>query len=457
MAGIGFELRKVIARKTMGSFLQAAVSGIMIVAGPWLMTIVTITLLNQFMGSNLTENPDIFISTIIYSYAASLFIFGGSHYIFTRVIADYIYLKKEKEAAMFLVYFSIAVIFLSALIGIIGTALIKPGLQYSSMYIISAVILFVLINLMWILMIFISLLKWFIKILLIYAAGMGISLLSIYLLGKKYNISGALLGLTIGHAFIVTSLFILAFIAYKPAPTKFWKPFLFYLKKYKLLFLTGLFYYFSLWIDKFIYWIILGQPVNGSYYLLFPHYDIAVYFANLTIIPGMVYFVAQAETTFYIYLRKFLISLQRSRYVEIQKRKYKLMSIAKSEIANQTFLQATITISLILTAGLFIQYIAKGMPVFIFQTALVGAFFHLLFLTFMNFLFYLEMYGKSLISTLIFLTGNIAATLISITVLKGEGAGIGYALSAAAGSIYAGSVLFKAIRHADRTILIRNS
>jgi uncharacterized membrane protein len=49
MAGIGFELRKVITKGGLGSFIKAAFSGVMIVAGPWLLSIVGITLIRQFI------------------------------------------------------------------------------------------------------------------------------------------------------------------------------------------------------------------------------------------------------------------------------------------------------------------------------------------------------------------------------------------------------------------------
>ena len=69
MAGIGFELRKAISRGGLGSFLKAAFSGIMIVAGPWIMSIIGITAIQRLMGFAVEEAPEHFMGVVIYSYA----------------------------------------------------------------------------------------------------------------------------------------------------------------------------------------------------------------------------------------------------------------------------------------------------------------------------------------------------------------------------------------------------
>ena len=97
MAGIGFELQRVLRKGGIGSFVKVALSGIMIVAGPWLLSIVGIFLIGRFADFTLQEGRGLFMGVIIYSYAFSLFIFGGSHYIFTRLLSDLIYLEKNRQ------------------------------------------------------------------------------------------------------------------------------------------------------------------------------------------------------------------------------------------------------------------------------------------------------------------------------------------------------------------------
>ncbi|HEB10082.1 MAG TPA: hypothetical protein ENI06_02575, partial [Spirochaetales bacterium] len=120
MAGIGFELQRVLRKGGMTSFLQVALSGVIIVAGPWLLSIIGIFLISRFAGFALKEGASLFMGVIIYSYAFSLFIFGGTHYVFTRFISDLIYLEKKEESAAALILASMTVTLLAGLVGFAG-------------------------------------------------------------------------------------------------------------------------------------------------------------------------------------------------------------------------------------------------------------------------------------------------------------------------------------------------
>ena len=108
MAGIGFELRKVMGRGGIGSFLRAAFAGIMIVAGPWILSVIGINIIQRLPGLSLGPLA-YFAAAVIYCYAWSLFLFGGFHFLFTRIVADKLYEKKEGEAAGAIVFFGLAV------------------------------------------------------------------------------------------------------------------------------------------------------------------------------------------------------------------------------------------------------------------------------------------------------------------------------------------------------------
>ena len=176
-----------------------------------------------------------------------------------------------------------------------------------------------------------------------------------------------------------------------------------YLKKYRFLFLTGFFYYLSIWADKLINWILAGTAVPGTFFAVYEPYDITVYFANLSMIPGLIYFVISSETEFYILLRKFLISIGKGRYADIQRRKYRLISRAMKAVLEQSIFQGLVSAGLILAAPLLVtSFFRGGVALSVLQLTLAAVFFHLLFLTFLNFLFYLEMYRRAFYSTLVF-------------------------------------------------------
>jgi len=459
MAGIGFELRKVIGRGHLGNVFQAALSGIMIVAGPWLMSILSITLISQIMGREMGAHGTLFISIIVYSYAFSISLFGGFHYIFTRLMADKLFDNLKGDAASILFLF---LIFLIPTAGALSAPFIfqlKPEIDNSALFRVSSLILFLSTNCIWLLMIFISLLRQYMKILFIYLGGMAASVIFVFLFHASLGISGAMFGFALGHVLIVLLLSILSFSQYKPSrPFSFLKEVPPYFRRYFLLFLTGLFYSCGIWIDKIVYWFIRGSVVPGTPFALYEMYDISAYFANLSMIPGLVYFVIISETSFYISLKKFLISLNKSIYKVIQRNKYQMISTLSENIRNQSFFQAVFTGILIFTVPFLFSHQSHG-PGFItiLQTTLGSVYFHLLFLTLLNFLFYLELYAHACFACAVFFFGNMGITLLDILPGISVMPGVGYGISAFASACISGFFLYKNAKIFDRKVLTRTA
>ena len=456
MAGIGFELRKAITRGGLGSFIKAAFSGMMIVAGPWLLSIVGITAIQRFMSFAVSEAPDHFMGVIIYSYAWSLFLFGGIHYIFTRMMADMLYLKDEGKAAGALIFFMVPTIVVTAAISIVSVVFINPPVAQPILFKISTVILFLSINLIWLIMIFISLLKWYGRILFIYATGMFISLFLIYLLGKPFGTAGALLGYALGQSGIALLLFILSMIAYKPVDIfKNGPLFLRYVKKFLPLLLTGIFYNWGIWIDKMVFWFTRGDQIPGTFVRLFGTFDISVYLANLSMIPGLIFFIVASETEFYLELRRFLVSLGSKTFAEIQRRKHGVLQGVKKGVSAQSLFQGVVTVTLILLGPIIAQ--AFGLETNTFRIVLTGVYFHLIFLTLMNFHFYLEFYRHALISSALFFFVNFLAAIASTPRFDVFTPGISYLFGAIAAGVYSGVTLFVSGRKMDRILLVKAS
>ena len=458
MAGIGFELRKIVGKGHISSVFQAAVSGVMIVSGPWLLSILSITVITRSMNTFLGDTPAAFLGAIVYCYAFSLIIFGGLHYVFTRIIADKIYEKRENEAARIMLLF--LALIAAASIGLTLPFLqsITPLVPHPGLFRTGFVLLFVLVNSIWVLMIFITLLREYTKILVIYMTGMGSSILFVFLLGSRLGLSGSLIGFAAGHGIIALSLLILALKSYPPARSytiteKSPVPG----RTYLLLFFCGFFYSTGIWIDKILYWIHRGGKIPGTMLKVYEQYDIAVYFATLTMIPGLVYFIIISETAFYIHLRKFLMSLNRGRYAVIQRRKYRMLTTLSSGLTNQTFFQGVITLGLIIMAPLLISRVFQGSTDGgTLRITLSAVFFHLLFITTVNFQFYLELYENALVSCILFFILNTGITLLDFLPGLSIPPGLGYLVSGAAGSVLALVLLFGTAKMLDRRILSRS-
>jgi uncharacterized membrane protein len=454
MAGIGFELQRVLKQGGMTGAFKVALAGIIIVAGPWLISILGIFSLSRFAGFALEEGIGLFTAAIVYSYAFSLSLFGGLHYIFTRYISDLIYVKNERRAFATLLISMLFIGLLSAIVGAVGVYFIKTD-QVTNlfMYRIFAAVLFTAVNLIWPVMIFITLLKKYMTIFLVYIFGMVCSFAAVYILGKEYRLGGAMAGFSIGQVSILIMLLLLIRKYIKPG--NLWreiKPLAGYFKKYRFLFGAGIFYSAGIWIDKMALWFYSGSHVEGTYLVLFEKYDITVYFANLTLIPGLVYFMVFSETNFYVMLRRFLLKISSRIYTGIQEEKYRLMKTMRSSLREQSLFQGVITVGLIILADSINTKLLGGLStVTTIRLVLGGVFFHLLFLTLLTFLFYIERYKESFITQICFFSINISGTLyfagLSIPIY-----GAGYLIAGIVTSLLAGLFLSRGIKTMDRRV-----
>ncbi len=460
MAGIGFELRKVISKGGIASFFQIAMSGAMIVAGPWILSIITISLIQTFFKQALYGGTELFMGVVIYSYAFSLFIFGGFHYLFTRRMSDLLYFKKEDEAFGYVLGICIPVGLISAAIALPAAFSLDLNIEYALLFRASTGLIFVTINCMWIIMLFVSVLKWYIKIMLVYTAGLASSLLLIYLLLPTFKLAGALLGFSLGHLLIVILLIILCRSAWKPAKpspptditpstarfalTRGFSGFIRYMIRHRYLFGAGAVYYFGIWVDKLIFWIAYGESVSGTFIRLYQVYDIPVYLANLTMIPGLVFFVVFSETEFYTVLKRFLLTIARGRYSAIVSARKAVFRVTGESVKEQSLLQAVVTLVIIIFASDTIL-----------RTTLAAVFFHLMLLTLINYLFYIEQYRHAFFSALVFFSVNGILALLSVFSIIPLHAGFSYLAGTAVASAAAWLFLKADIAKLDRYILTR--
>lgn len=458
MAGIGFELQRVLRKGGIVSFLKVALAGTIITAGPWLMSVVGILLIGRTSGSALGEGQRLFLGVISYSFAFGLFVFGGSHYIFTRFVADLVYEEKNREAGSALLLFVLATIVVAGVMAVVAVRFIQPqGISHVGVFRVSIALLFVVINVNWLLMIFVSLLKQFIRIFIVYLLGVVLSFLGVNLLAAPLGLAGALLGFAGGQGFIVIVLYALTVKEFAPGSLPI-RAALRYFGTFRYLFLCGTLYYWGIWIDKMVYWFTCGSSVQGTFIRIFDFYDIPVFFANLALIPGLVYFMIINETEFYIRLKVLLKGLQSGTYVKIQEQKYLLVRSIRQGMREQTVLQGVFTAILVLAAAEISRVVfAGGVNVLVLRLTFVAVFFHLSYLTLLIFLFYYQLYRTSALVAAVFLVLNAVGSLIVQHVGNLEYASMGYLVA----GVVAGAVGLRAVlaatRSIDRTLYARYS
>lgn len=99
MAGIGFELRKILARDSYSSTLRAYVYAGLLSAGPWVLSIISVMLIG-IMSIGVVF-PELlvrqFLVTTTYLFACSLITTGGLQVFFTRFVSDRLFEKSPRR------------------------------------------------------------------------------------------------------------------------------------------------------------------------------------------------------------------------------------------------------------------------------------------------------------------------------------------------------------------------
>ena len=101
MAGIGFELRRILRKNTLIGILEAYAYAGIIGSGPWVLSIVGILLIGLFSVSVVVPSYLVtqFQTSVTYLVAGSLIFTGLAQLAFTRFISDRL-IEKTKDAVL---------------------------------------------------------------------------------------------------------------------------------------------------------------------------------------------------------------------------------------------------------------------------------------------------------------------------------------------------------------------
>jgi uncharacterized membrane protein len=413
MAGIGFELRKLLRRDDLFGILQGYGHSALTATGPWLLTIVTLSGLVFFGSQNLSsEELSEFRLIIIYNFAFSLVGAGPATMVATRYLADAIYLKKVEEVPSMMLCYLLVLFVPQALIVIpfylfaIDIALPLAILAICNFFIVSAI---------WLISAFLTALKDYGSITKSFVLGTVLALGSSALLGSTFSTATMMLGFNAGFGAILFSLIARVFVEY---PYRVKNPFRYgrYFRMYWELALSGLVYNTAIWVDKWVMWFAPEREVLTSGLISYPDYDSAMFLAYLTIVPSIAAFVLSVETDFFESYLQFYRNIQNHRnYAEIERAHKEI--IESSLRGSRTFivLQGSICLATILMAPriftlLGVNFAQIGM----FRIGVLGAFFHVLFLALSIVLSYFNLRRTTLKIQLLFLCANAILSYVTM-------------------------------------------
>jgi len=411
MAGIGFELKKILRQDSFSGDVGAYLYSALISSGPWLMSIICLAFLSLYhrMGHN-DISHELFRSTIIYSYAFSLIFVGILQYVTTRYLADLSYEKNNDKTLSS---------FLTGIILLLTIGSLVSGVCYSFFHIsfvhkILAVCLFLMISLIWYCMIFLSAIKDYQNISYAYLFGSLFSIIFTIMIGKYMGIEGAIWGFLLGQSVIF---FWLLAITLKEFPESAIINFgyLSYFKKFWDLSLIGFIINLGIWIDKFIFWQTSEARTIVPYFLTNDFYEGPMFFSYITVIPSLSFFLLKIETTFSDHYRAYYsIVSERLNYDRILEEKQLMIISLKESIRGLLIFQGTITILCLIFSQELINFChLQKVQLPVLRISMIGAFLNVLLSINIIILFYFDLRGTVLCISISFLLLNAGLTYLS--------------------------------------------
>lgn len=448
MAGIGFQLNKILAEQDYAGLMRAYGYAAVVSCGPWLLSVATLVGLGIALKNTLGEDQlNTFFVSVAHVFGFSLIITGPLQLILTRYAADQIYLGNEDRVfPAFASLFVLTLLFCGA-VGGAGFMSFVPG---PLLFRLASALLFLTVSGIWISVTLLTSVKNYNSVLMTFGIGYSTSFLCGWYFAEDYGQTGIMSGFLIGQIILLLVFTSMIYYAHR---SKFrWNYEVFgYFRKYLALLLCGLFYNLGVWIDKFVFWWFspISLKIGGVLYAA-PSYDVATYFSLLSIVPGITVFLLKLETQYSGQSEAFYKAiLAKARYAEIAKTRGLLMGAFDEAISLLLKVQTGTTLILLIYADELMTFLGMGaVETGLFRVALVGAFFLVLFLSLLVVLFYLNRLRTAMWCCVAFVTVNTVVT--SMNLVAGERwFGFGFVIAAMVGFSISACAVCLCHRHLD--------
>ncbi|MHC4134820.1 MAG: exopolysaccharide Pel transporter PelG, partial [Planctomycetota bacterium] len=446
MAGVGFELRRMIEeRRGVMAKVRAYSCAGLISSGPWLMTILTLTLLNlagPYLGG--TEGYSLFRALVTYAFAFSLILQGIAQMAVTRRVADLLYTKRYDAV---LPAFAATTVGVGAVHALIGTAFCLWA-GFSAVLSFLAVTLFAIIGMTWIALIWLTVVRQYDEVLRAYVYGTLVAMVGVVLLFLSRGTVGILAAYTAGQAFTLALLIRTIVRGMNASGGRDLSVFR-SLVSFPLLVGVGLFYNAAIWVDKMIFW---WQDGIGPHSLVryHPLYDTCSFLAYLTVVPALAVNLVRLETAFYERYRGYYGAILGGTPLGVieDKRRRMLRNLEES-LVRLLKTQGAITALVILFAPVICDTLKlPPIAVRLFRLTCLGAFFHVLLLINILMQMYFDLRKQALATSLAFLALN--GILAWWSVNRGvETYGIGYALASFMSLLLGYLLLYRSLDQLD--------
>ncbi len=430
MAGIGFELRKILQEDRLLSLAKVYSYSAILSSGPWVISIVAILLVGFMSFTNHGSSGEVYRFQVVTAYttilASSLIITGILQLPFTRYIADLIYNNREDE----ILPSFFGAIFISWALGIIIIIPLYIWIFYSlsTVFIIGAIATFFALCAVWISSILAASLKYYNGVVLAYL----ISYTLIVLISIFYGDSIETLIYTffIGNAALFIILMTLIIKSYN---SSIFIKIDFFLAKnfYWTLAIAGLTYNLGAWIDKIIFWYhpSTGYGVIGRLHASIV-YDMPIFLAYLSILPSMAIFFYRLESDFADKYDLYYDSVRSGGTLQtIRNYKNDMVAVIRHALHEILMVQGVVNIAIVITANSIFEFLnIPQLYTRLLYILIVGAMLQVAFMSVLAILYYLDRKKVAMWLCVSFFILNTLLTLLSIQ-MGPSMFGYGYTLS----------------------------
>ncbi|HET6150565.1 MAG TPA: exopolysaccharide Pel transporter PelG [Polyangia bacterium] len=428
MAGIGFELRELLRRDSLWGLVRAYAYAGIISSGPWVLSILGV------MGIGLLSVGPVpalevrqFLVSVTYLMAGSLILTGALQLTFTRFIADRLFEKAEGSVLPNLIG---ALTLTVAAAGALGTLTflllwsrasalgsLGPGPWAGGGTVVFRLLLVVTLAALsacWITVVLLSGLKEYRRVMGSFLGGYLVSFGAALAL-RPFGLSGLLGGFLLGQLLLLFLMLALVVARY-PSDRLLSFDFLDRRRAYLSLSATGLLYNFGIWADKLIFWFTpsTSEPVLGPLRASII-YDLPIFLAYLSIVPGMAVFLVRVETDFAEAYDRFFEAVRGGETLaEIRRRRDRLTLAVRRGVGEIFKIQGITVLVLLLAGPRLLDYVGiSRLHLQLFSIDLVGVAMQVLMLAVFNVLFYLDERRAVLGLAAAFVAINVVLTIAS--------------------------------------------
>ncbi|MBX3192141.1 MAG: exopolysaccharide Pel transporter PelG [Labilithrix sp.] len=454
MAGIGFELRRHLRKETFAGAARAYFLASVVGSGPWILSIGSMLVIGLVAESThrgvQTVTP--FLATITYLMACSLTLAGFLQLLFVRFVADRLFEEKTAAVAPNLIG---ALLLTTVVSGTLGAVVAAATFHDHVAFRMLLVATFVTLCDVWILSGLLSGVKAYRDVVAVFALGYGITVALSLVLGRL-GLTGHLAGFFVGHAVMLFAMLALVLRRY---PTDRFIAFDFLDRKkiFAGLALTGGLLNAAVWIDKFVFWMnpITSEPLVGPirYSVV---YDVPIFVAYLSVVPGMAVFFVRIETDFAEHYQRYYDAVRRGDTLDdVRRLRAGLADAARTGIHDVFRVQGlTVVVLLMIRQKALAVFRIPAFYSYLFSVDVAGVGFQVVLLATLTVLFYLDCRKLALCLVAFFAFANLALSLASLQ-LGPRFYGFGFLAAAGVTSLIALSLLSRQLQRLDYDTFMR--